>query len=117
MQQEPVDPGNAPAPEERRTTMVFDRYLKAALTVIAAALVVIALNPWLRSWHEPLGLRAAEAQGQAQYEISLPKTWGKLVGFSNGNVLLEAQDGTLREVDMRGKAPEYPKVKVLARWN
>ena len=36
--------------------------------------------------------------------------------YTNNNLLLEAQDQTLRIVDVEGKAPEYPKVKVLIRW-
>jgi len=43
-------------------------------------------------------------------------------GFSVARITLngselEAPDGALREADIRGTGPEYPKVKVLARWN
>jgi hypothetical protein len=38
------------------------------------------------------------------------------VGFSNNNLLLEGSDGLLRIVDVEGKEPEYPKVKVQVRW-
>jgi hypothetical protein len=31
-------------------------------------------------------------------------------------VLLEAPDQTLRIVDVEGKAPEYPKVKIQIKW-
>jgi hypothetical protein len=48
--------------------------------------------------------------------VTVPKAWGKLVGFSNNNLLLEAPDQTLRIVDVEGKAPEYPKLKSLIRW-
>lgn len=59
----------------------------------------------------------AEAQGGTpKYEVSVPKAWGKFIGFSNNNLLLESSDGTLRVVDVEGKAPEYPRVKVLVRW-
>jgi hypothetical protein len=37
------------------------------------------------------------------------------VSYSNNNLLLEAPDG-MRIVDVEGKAPEYPKVKVFIRW-
>ena len=45
----------------------------------------------------------------------MPKSWGKFIGFSNNNLLLEAADGW-RIVDVEGKPPEYPKVKVLVRF-
>jgi hypothetical protein len=38
-----------------------------------------------------------------KYDISIPKAWGKLVGFSNNNLLLESSDGMLRIVDVEGK--------------
>lgn len=90
-----------------------DRYLKAVLTVIAVALVAIAVNPWLAA----LRPDGAEAQNAApKYEVTLPRAWGKIIGYSNQNLLMEAPDGTLRAVDLEGKAPEYPKVKVQVRW-
>jgi len=93
--------------------MRLDTYVKAVLTVIAVALVAIAVNPWLAS----LAPRGAEAQtAAAKYEIALPKAWGKIVGYSNQNLLMEAPDGTLRAVDLEGRAPEYPRVKVQMRW-
>ena len=64
-------------------------------------------------------MRPAPAQAQspaAKYEVAVPKSWGKLVAYSNNNLLLEASDQTLRIVDVEGKGPEYPKVKVLIRW-
>ena len=47
--------------------MTFDRYTKLILTVIAVALVVVALNPWLQRvrWDEAVGVRASEAQTPA----------------------------------------------------
>lgn len=99
--------------------MIVDRYSKIVLTVIAAALVVIAARPLLpeggmRGWLHP---GAAQAQtAAAKYEVMVPKAWGKFIGFSNNNLLLEAPDQTLRIVDVEGKAPEYPKVKVQIRW-
>jgi hypothetical protein len=98
--------------------MHVDRYTKLVLTVIAGALVALAVRLWWSpgSW-ATVGPVAAEAQGvQAKYEVSLPRSWGKLVGFSNNNLLLEAPDQTLRVVDVEGRPPEYPKVKVLVRW-
>jgi hypothetical protein len=93
--------------------MVVDRYLKLVLTVIAAALVVVALNPWVAR------LRPAPAAAQGtppKYEVPVPRAWGKVIGYGDGNLLLEAPDGSLREVDVRGTPPEYPKVKSLVRW-
>jgi hypothetical protein len=99
--------------------MPSDRYRNAVLTVIAAALVVIAVQPWLPGPRVLDAVRPglAEAQGGTpKYEVSIPKSWGKLVAFSNNNLLLEAPDQTLRIVDVEGKSPEYPRVKVLVRW-
>ena len=90
-----------------------DRYLKAVLTVIAIALVAIAANSWMAT----LAPHRAEAQTAApKYEINLPKAWGKILSFSNQNLLMESSDGTLRVVDVEGKPPEYTRVKVQARW-
>ncbi len=104
--------------QKEETVMTIDRYVRITLTVITIALVAIALNPWLAAWREPLALPRAEAEtAQPKYEYTLPKAWGKLVAYSNGNLLLEAADGTLREVDLRGKPPEYPKVIVQTKFN
>lgn len=91
--------------------MTTDRYVKTALTVIALALAVIAVRPWIP---EP-----GPAQAQTtipKYDVAIPKEWGKLVAFSNNNLLLEAPDKSLRIVDVEGKAPEYPKIKAIIRW-
>ena len=99
--------------------MIADRYTKALLTVIAAALLVIAVRPWLQetAWVNSFRPQPAQAQTAApKYEVSVPKEWGKFVGFSNNNLLLEASDHTMRIVDVEGKAPEFPKVKALIRW-
>jgi hypothetical protein len=95
--------------------MRADRYTKIVLTVIAVALVALALNPWLST----LALPPAEAQSAvAKYEVAIPKAWGKVLGYSGGgDVLLEDKDGVLRQVEMHGKAPEYPKIKVYATRN
>ena len=46
--------------------MTLDRYVRVVLTVIAIALVAIALNPWLALVREPLALpRAAAEIGRA----------------------------------------------------
>ena len=94
----------------------MDRYTKIVLTVIAVALAVIAVRPLMPSVLE----RALPGVAQAQtitpkYDVAIPKSWGKYVAYSNNNLLLEGPDG-LRIVDVEGKAPEYPKVKVLIRW-
>ena len=99
--------------------MTLDRYSKIVLTVIAVALVAIAARPWLpdpAAW-SALAPPAAHAQGAApKYEVTVPKAWGKLVSFSNNNLLLEGPDQTLRIVDVEGRAPEYPRIKVLIHW-
>jgi len=100
--------------------MTIDRYSKIVLTVIAVALVAIAVRPWVpaSTWLDPVSPAPALAQapGMPKYEVALPKTWGKFVAFSNGNFLLEAPDGSWRIVDVEGRPPEYPKVKALVRW-
>ena len=94
--------------------MKGDRYLRTVLTVIAVALSAIALNAWMTT----MPLSRAEAQG-AQYEVSIPKAWGKLIGFSGGgDILLEDSEGTLRQVEMYGdKKKDFPRIKVQARRN
>jgi hypothetical protein len=92
--------------------MLADRYVKGVLTVIALALVAIAAH----LWQGHLRPAAVDAQTFARYEVGIPKAWGKLVGFSNNNLLLESSDGLLRIVDVEGREPEYPKVKVQVRW-
>jgi HAMP domain-containing protein len=97
--------------------MTLDRYAKVVLTVIAAALIAIALAPWLTAAREHLALaRAAAETAQAKYEHTIPKAWGRFLAYSNGNIVLEAPDRTLREVDLRGKPPEYPKVIVQMQF-
>ncbi len=99
--------------------MKVDRYTRTVLTVIAAALVVIAASPWLpeTALLDTVRPELAHAQGAVpKYEVTGPKAWGKLVAFSNNNLLLEAPDQTLRIVDVEGKAPEFPEIKALIRW-
>lgn len=90
--------------------MPTDRYVKGVLTVIAVALVAIAAH----LWRDQLRPAAVEAQ-TPRYEVNVPRAWGKMVGFSNNNLLLESADG-LRVVDVEGREPEYPKLKVHVRW-
>ena len=92
--------------------MLADRYVKGVLTVIALALVAIAAH----LWQGQLRPSAVAAQPLPKHEVGIPKAWGKLVGFSNNNLLLESSDGVLRVVDVEGKEPEYPKIKVQVRW-
>jgi hypothetical protein len=92
--------------------MLADRYVKGVLTVIALALVAIAAH----LWQGQLRPATVHAQTFARYEVGIPKAWGKLVGFSNNNLLLESSDGILRILDVEGREPEYPKVKVQVRW-
>lgn len=99
--------------------MTKDLYLKAVLTVIAVALVAIAAQPWLPGSKLLEITRPDEAQAQSlvpKYDVTVPKAWGKFVAFSNNNLLLEAPDSTMRIVDVEGKAPEYPKIKALIRF-
>jgi hypothetical protein len=99
--------------------MTVDRYTKAVLTVIAAALVALAARPWLPESGLLAAMRPEPAMAQTsvpKYEVTVPKAWGKMVAFSNGNLLLEAPDGTMRLVDIDGRAPEYPKIKVQFKY-
>jgi hypothetical protein len=97
--------------------MHVDRYTKVVLTVIALALVTLAARPWLTGALDAMRPDVALAQTLApKYEVTVPKAWGKMVNFGNNNLLLEAPDGTLRIVDVEGRAPEYPKIKTLIRW-
>ena len=94
----------------------MDRYTKIVLTVIAVALAVIAVRPLMPSVLEQVRPEVAQAQTiTPKFEVNVPKSWGKYVAFSNNNLLLESPDG-LRIVDVEGKAPEYPKVKALIKW-
>ena len=96
--------------------MTLDRYTKVVLTIIAAALVALAVQPWAAPLLGAGRPDPAWAQtSAAKYEVVVPKSWGKFVGFSNNNLLLESSDG-MRIVDVEGKPPEYPKVKVLVRF-
>ena len=93
--------------------MSSDRYLKTVLTVIAVALSAIAVNAWLPS----TAPTRAEAQG-AKYEVTMPKAWGKVIGFAGGgDVLLEDAEGTLRQVETYGKGSDFPRIKVQVRRN
>jgi hypothetical protein len=99
--------------------MIADRYMKTVLTVIAVTLLAIAVRPWLPEtpWTSMARPQPAYAQVTTpKYEVTVPKAWGKFIGFSNNNLLLEAPDGTLRVVDIEGRAPEFPKIKALIHW-
>ena len=93
--------------------MHVDRLTKVVLSVIAVALTALAAHAWLERL-TPITAEAATAT--PKYEVSLPKSWGKIVNFSNGNFLMESSDGTMRIIDVDGKSPEYPKIKVQIRW-
>jgi hypothetical protein len=99
--------------------VTIDRYTKIVLTVIAVALVAIAARPWLPEslGRRALGVESAHAQTTVpKYEVVVPRAWGKFIAFSNNNLLLEGSDQTWRVVDIEGRAPEYPKIKALIRW-
>lgn len=96
--------------------MIVDRYTKLILTVIAVALVALAVQPWMPMLVGAVRPAPALAQTTApKYDVVVPKAWGKFIGFSNNNLLLESSEG-MRIVDVEGKPPEYPKVKVLVRF-
>ena len=98
--------------------MTLDRYTKAVLTVIAMALVVIAARPLLPAsgWPDALQLAPAQAQSMAAREATIPKSWGKFVSYSGGNLQLEGSDRSVRIVDLDGKPPEYPKLKWIIKF-
>ena len=87
--------------------MVSDTYAKVVLTVIAVALMAIAVTPAIRA--------IVPGPAEAQPEMMVPKDWGRLIAYSDGNLLLEAPDGSLRVVEIAGKPPEYPKLKAIIR--
>lgn len=94
----------------------MDRYTRIVLTVIAVALVVIAVRPLVPTVLESVRPGIAQAQQiTPKYEVVIPKSWGKYIAYSNNNLLLESPEG-MRIVDVEGKMPEYPKVKALIRW-
>ena len=98
--------------------MTMDRYAKAVLTLIALALAVIAVRPMLPESGWPDAFRAAPAQAQsmAAREATIPKSWGKFMSYSSGNLLLEGPDRSVRVVDLDGKPPEYPKMKWIIKF-
>ena len=63
--------------------MLTDHYTKVLLTVIAAALIVIALNPWVtpQQWLRVISSHQAEAQNcPGVVKARIPSTYGKLAG-------------------------------------
>lgn len=60
--------------------MTIDRSTRIVLTVIAVALVVIALNPWLPAgrWTTAVTPALAAAESGPQDEVSVPRAWGKV---------------------------------------
>ncbi len=52
----------------------------------------------------------------AAREATIPKTWGKYVSYSGGNLQLEGPDKSIRIVDLDGKPPEYPKLKWIIKF-
>jgi len=98
--------------------MTTDRYVKAVLTVIAVALVVIAARPYVSTaiWPGALQVTPAQAQTMAAREATIPKAWGKYVSYSGGNLQLEGPDKSIRIVDLDGKPPEYPKLKWIIKF-
>ena len=96
--------------------MRLDRYTHALLTLIGVALAAIAVNLWIG----PAGLRVAGprvAEAQAGKQITLPKDWGKPVGFIAGHVYLEAADGTIRLVNIGGAGAPIGSVGLVIARN
>jgi hypothetical protein len=93
--------------------MTIDRYTKAVLTVIAVALAVIAVRPYVpsASWPQVVNISPAEAQTSAAREATIPKSWGKFMTYAGGNLFLDKGGNTYNIVDLDGKPPEYPKLK------
>ena len=93
--------------------MTTDRYVKAVLTVIAVALVVIAARPYVSTaiWPGALQVTPAQAQTMAAREATIPKGWGKFMTYAGGNLFLDKGGNTYNIVDLDGKPPEYPKLK------
>jgi hypothetical protein len=80
--------------------MTIDGYTKTVLTVIAVILTVIALNSWTTPQSLLRAVRLQSAEAQIPKEASVPKAWGKVVGFNPGLVFFESSDGTLRAVSL-----------------
>jgi hypothetical protein len=98
--------------------MRTDGYVKVMLTIVAVATTAIAVALWTppAGWLASVRPNSAEAQAVAQYDVVVPKAWGKIVGYSNANLLMEDREGVMREIDVRGKMPEFPKVKSIIRF-
>ena len=90
----------------------MDRYTKAALTVIAIALVVIAARPFLAESGLPDALRLAQAQAQVpreSREATIPKAWGKYVTYQSGNLLLEDPTARCASSTWTASRPSIPR--------
>ena len=77
--------------------MTIDGYTKAALTVIAAALTVVALNPWITParWESAILPQSAEAQARNCISVSretVREAWGKLAAVTRSHLVFEAND-------------------------
>jgi hypothetical protein len=88
------------------------RYVAAVLTVIAFALALLAINPWITSAgriSDPGDQRTAgalkEGTGPSESPVpqTLPKAWGRVAGVTIDRWLVfEAADGTVRLVALGG---------------
>src|SRR2546430_16442173 len=89
--------------------MTIDRYTKAVLTVIAVALVVIAVRPYFSGSAVTSALQVAPAQAQtsAVREATIPKAWGgNYIGYGGGHPLPEGPDKTFPVLDLDRQPPE-----------
>jgi hypothetical protein len=82
---------------------VSDRYVKTVLTVIALALAILALNPWITTAQVFKEGGTAPALDPLPPQ-AMPKGWGRVAGVTVDKWLVfEAADGTVRIVALGGK--------------
>ena len=79
---------------------VSDLYVKAALAVIAVALVMLAVNPWITTAQ----VLKEGAPPEPQQPQAIPKAWGRVAGVTvDRSLVFEGPDGTVRFVTFFGR--------------